>query len=86
MIFSGDFRLDELSATALRLMSRGTGLNLSAWAKSLSRTADRAGMLLSRDVPAAFAGAREIGELDRDLAEFAYSIAHVRLRQQLALS
>lgn len=76
----------QARAAALRLLSRGTGLNLSAWAKSLSRTADRAGMLLCRDVPAAFAGARDIAELDRDLAEFAYSIAHVRLRQQLGLS
>jgi hypothetical protein len=37
-------------------------------------------------VPAAFAGAREIGELDRDLVEFAYSAAHVKLRAQLGLS
>ena len=40
-------------------------LNLSVWARSLSRTADRAGMLLCGDVPAAFAGAKEVGELDR---------------------
>jgi hypothetical protein len=72
-------------AAALRLLSRGDGLNLSVWARSLSRTADRAGLLLCGDVPAAFAGAREIGELDRDLIEFAYSAAHVKLRAQLGL-
>lgn len=73
-------------AAALRLLSRGGGLNLSLWARALSRTADRAGMLLCGDVPAAFAGAAEMGELDRDVQEFAYSAAHVKLRTQLGLN
>jgi len=73
-------------AAALRLLSRGGELNLSLWARSLSRTADRAGMLLCGDVAAAFAGAKEAGELDRDLVEFAYSVAHVNLRKQLGLA
>ncbi|HEX7837682.1 MAG TPA: tetratricopeptide repeat protein [Kofleriaceae bacterium] len=76
----------QARAAALRLLSRGDGLNLSLWARALSRTADRAGLLLCGDVPAAFAGAREIGELDRDLIEFAYSAAHVKLRAQLGLA
>ncbi len=77
----------QARAAALRLLSRGGGgLNLSVWARSLSRTADRAAMLLCGDVPAAFAGAKEVGELDRDLVEFAYSAAHVTLRRQLGLS
>jgi tetratricopeptide (TPR) repeat protein len=76
----------QARAAALRLLSRGDGLNLSLWARSLSRTADRAGLLLCGDIPAAFAGAKEIGELDRDLIEFAYSAAHVRLRAQLGLA
>jgi tetratricopeptide (TPR) repeat protein len=76
----------QARAAALRLLSRGDGLNLSMWARSLSRTADRAGMLLCGDIPAAFAGAKEVGELDRDLIEFAYSAAHVRLRAALGLS
>jgi tetratricopeptide (TPR) repeat protein len=75
----------QARGTALRLLSRGDGLNLSMWARALSRTADRAGLLLCGDVPAAFAGAREIGELDRDLVEFAFSAAHVKLRSQLGL-
>jgi tetratricopeptide (TPR) repeat protein len=78
-------RLDARAA-ALRLISLGGGLNLSVWAKSLSRTADRAGMLLCGDIPAAFVGAREAGELDKDLVEFSYSAAHVQLRHQLGLS
>jgi hypothetical protein len=74
-------------ASALRLLSKsGGGLNLSQWAKSLSRTADRTGLLLSGDVPAAFAAAREVGELERDILEFAYSASHVTLRAQLGLN
>ncbi|HLL23943.1 MAG TPA: hypothetical protein VK427_17515, partial [Kofleriaceae bacterium] len=75
----------QARAAALRLLSRGAGLNLSVWARSLSRTADRAGMLLCGDVPAAFAGAQEVGDLDRDLVDFAFSAAHVQLRKQLGL-
>jgi tetratricopeptide (TPR) repeat protein len=73
-------------AAALRLISRGDGLNLSLWSRALSRTADRAGMLLCGDIPAAIAGAREVGDLDRDLVDFAFSAAHVQLRAQLGLS
>jgi broad specificity phosphatase PhoE len=76
----------QARAAALRLLSRGGGLNLSLWSRSLARTADRAAMLLCGDVPSAFAGATEVGELDRDLMEFAYSAAHVNLRHQLGLS
>jgi hypothetical protein len=77
----------QARAAALRLLSRtGGGLNLSLWARSLSRTADRAGMLLCGDVPAAFSGAKEMGDLEKDLVEFAFSAAHVHLRSQLGLS
>jgi hypothetical protein len=78
----------QARASALRLLSvsGSAGLNLSLWARSLPRTADRAAMLLCGDVPAAFAGAKEVGELDKDLVEFAYSEAHVSLRNQLGLS
>jgi len=78
-------RVNARSA-ALRLLSRGDGLNLSLWARALARTADRAGLLLCGDVPAAFAGAREVGELDRDLIDFAFSAIHVQLRAQLGLA
>src|SRR5262249_44213326 len=73
-------------AAALRLLSRGDGLNLSLWSRSLSRTADRAGMLLCGDIPAAIAGAREMGEIHRDLVDFAFSAVHVKLRAQLGLT
>jgi tetratricopeptide (TPR) repeat protein len=78
---------EQARASVLRLLSRtGGGLNLSAWAKSLTRTADRAGMLLCGDIPAAFLGAREAGDLDRDAVEFAYSASHVTLRARLKLA
>jgi tetratricopeptide (TPR) repeat protein len=74
-------------AAALRLLSRGSAeVNLSTWSRSLARTADRAGMLLCSDVPAAFNGARDAGDLDKDLVEFAYSAAHVNLRRRLGVS
>jgi hypothetical protein len=77
----------QARAAATRILSRsGGGLNLSAWARSLSRTADRVGMLLSGDVPAAITGAKDMGELDKDLVEFAFSAAHVTLRRELGLS
>ncbi len=77
----------QARASAMRLVSRGSsGFNLSLWARALSRTADRAGLLLCGDVPAAFNGAKEMGDLDKDLVEFAFSAAHVRLRVQLGLS
>ncbi len=76
----------QARATAIRLLSRDKGLNLSLWARSLSRTADRAGMLLCGDIPAAFQGAKDAADLDKDLIEFAYSAAHVQLRKQLGLS
>jgi tetratricopeptide (TPR) repeat protein len=78
---------EQARAAALRLLSRtGGGLNLSAWAKSLTRTADRTGVLLCGDIPAGFVGAREAGDLDRDLVEFAYSASHVTLRARLGLA
>ncbi len=76
----------QARAAAIRLLSRDKGLNLSLWARSLSRTADRAGMLLCGDIPAAFQGAKDAAELDRDLIEFSYSAAHVQLRKQLGLA
>jgi hypothetical protein len=74
-------------AAALRLLSKGGGgLNLSLWARSLSRTADRSGMLLCGDIPSAFQGAKDMGDLDKDLVEFAFSGAHVTLRRQLGIA
>jgi tetratricopeptide (TPR) repeat protein len=75
----------QARAASLRLLARGSALNLSNWARALTRTADRAGLLLCGDVPAAFAGARDVGELDRDLLDFAFAGSHVVLRRELGL-
>ncbi len=73
----------QLRALAQRFLARGQALDLSAWARSLVRTADRVGLLLCGDVPAAFAAARELGGLHRDLIDFARSPAHTELRTEL---
>ena len=44
----------QLRALAQRFLARGQALDLSAWSRSLVRTADRVGLLLCGDVPAAF--------------------------------
>ena len=76
----------DARAAALRLLARGNGLNLSVWSHSLPRTADRAGLLLCGDIPTAVAIAKESGNLERDLIEFAFSAEHAALRADLGLS
>ncbi len=70
------------------ITGRTRSLNLSGWARGLARTADRTGLLLCGDLPAAVrfaadtSGATEGGEL----IDFAISSAHLALREQLGLS
>jgi DNA-binding response OmpR family regulator/tetratricopeptide (TPR) repeat protein len=86
--------LDALSMEAraqarnlvLRLVSRSPHLNLSRWARALSRTADRVGLLVCGDLPAARRYAADGGATDDDLVEFALSSEHLRLRSELGLS
>lgn len=73
----------QLRALAQRFLARGQALDLSAWSRSLVRTADRVGLLLCGDVPAALTAARELGELQPDLIEFARSAVHAELRHEL---
>ncbi len=75
----------QIRALAQRFLARGQALNLSAWSRALVRTADRVGLLLCGDVPAAFAAARELGELNQDLVDFARSRAHCELRSELRI-
>ncbi|HPH65493.1 MAG TPA: tetratricopeptide repeat protein [Kofleriaceae bacterium] len=75
----------QIRALAQRFLARGQALNLSAWSRALVRTADRVGLLLCGDVPAAFAAARELGELNQDLIDFARSRAHCELRSELRI-
>lgn len=73
-------------AAALRLLARASSIDLSHWARSLPRTADRAGLVLCQDIPTALAIAKESGVADRDLIEFAFSAEHVALRDSLGLA
>jgi DNA-binding response OmpR family regulator/tetratricopeptide (TPR) repeat protein len=70
----------------LRLVSRASHLNLSRWSRALSRTADRVGLLVCGDLPAARRYASDGGASDDDLVEFALSPEHLRLRSELGLS
>ena len=70
----------------LRLVSRSPSFNLSKWAKALARTADRAGLLVSGDLPAARRFAAESTAMGDDLVDFALSPAHLALRTELGLS
>jgi hypothetical protein len=71
---------------ALRMLARTPHLNLSRWARSLARTADRVGMLVCGDLPAARRYAADGGATDDDLVEFALGADHLRLRAELGLS
>src|SRR5262249_9559104 len=71
---------------ALRLVSRSSSFNLSKWARGLARTADRAGLLVSGDLPAARRFTGEAGDTAADLIDFALSSAHLSLRAELGLS
>jgi two-component system response regulator MprA len=73
-------------AVVLRLVARSPSFNLSKWARGLARTADRAGLLVSGDLPAARRFAAELGAHDDDLLDFALSPAHLALRTELGLS
>ena len=70
----------------MRLVGRASHLNLSRWGRALSRTADRIGLLVCGDLPAARRYASDGGATDDDLVEFALSPEHLRLRSELGLS
>jgi hypothetical protein len=73
-----------------RIVGGGDGrtVNTSRWARSLARTADRVGLVLCGDVPAALRFARDSGSADgeSDLLDFAVSSGFLGLRAQMGLS
>jgi hypothetical protein len=73
-------------AVVLRLVSRAPAFNLSKWSRGLARTADRAGLLVAGDLPAACRFTAEAGDRDDDLIDFAISSGHLALRTELGLS
>ncbi len=76
---------DQARALAQRLLARSQDHNLSRWAQSLGRTADRFGLLVCGDVPVAVRLAAS-PTADGDLLDFARSDAFLRLRAALGLT
>jgi CheY-like chemotaxis protein/tetratricopeptide (TPR) repeat protein len=78
----------SLAGIGARLLRSRREVNLSDWARSLGRTANRVGLLLSSDlVRAGRAVAEEDGaEALDDLISFALSPEHLDLREELGLS
>ena len=76
---------DQARALAQRLLARSQDHNLSRWAQSLGRTADRFGLLVCGDVPVAMRLA-ESPTRDSDLVDFARSEDFLRLRAALGLT
>lgn len=66
-----------------RLFARSPEHNVSRWAQSLGRTADRFGLLLCGDLPVAF---QLIGTPDPSLLAFVRSTEFARLRAELGLA
>ncbi|MCG8417226.1 MAG: response regulator [Proteobacteria bacterium] len=71
-----------------QLTQRSHALNLSQWARALGRTADRAGLLLCGDLPAAVRFARDSSNTEAidDLIDFAVGSNCWQLRDELGLS
>jgi hypothetical protein len=71
-----------------KITAEDKSLNLSRWSRALSRTADRVGLLVCGDVPAAHRFARDGGAegADHAVLEFALSPSFLRLRSLLGLS
>jgi len=71
-----------------KLTQQSRSLNLSKWAKGLARTADRVGLVLCGDLPAAVRFASDSAGQDAhlDLVDFGVSATHLRLRTELGLS
>lgn len=80
--------LDHAKRVVLQITSRSRSLNLSQWVRALARTADRVGLLLCGDLPAAARFAQDNGGLaaTEGLVDFSISSAHLTLRQQMGLS
>ncbi len=66
---------------------RSRSINLSKWSRALARTADRVGLVLCGDVPAAARFARDSGtDATDDLLDFALTAELTSLRVNLGLS
>jgi hypothetical protein len=76
----------QARGAVLRLVAKQPDLNLSRWARAVARTADRAGLLLAGDIPAALTAVREAGGDEDALIEFGTGKNHQTLRSVLGLA
>jgi CheY-like chemotaxis protein len=80
--------LQQAQQILARITTKSQSLNLSRWVRALGRTANRVGLLLCGDLPAAVRFARDSGTTEGidDLIDFAVSEAFASLRVQTGLS
>jgi hypothetical protein len=83
-------QLDALRGHFLRFVEEGGRTNLQRWSSGAEKTATRAGLLLSNDLPVALAilEAEEgrLGEQAKDLLVFSASERYSQLRHQLGIA
>lgn len=79
---------DELRGRVARITGQSSSLNLSAWTRALGSTADRAGLTLGGDLPAAVRFARDTttGTAIEELIDYAVGPEHLELRAALGVS
>jgi CheY-like chemotaxis protein len=80
--------LAQAQEVVSRITTKSQSLNLSRWVRALGRTANRVGLLLCGDLPAAVRFARDSGTTEGidDLIDFAVSESFAALRVQTGLS
>jgi CheY-like chemotaxis protein len=80
--------LAQAQEVVARITTRSQSLNLSRWVRALGRTANRVGLLLCGDLPAAVRFARDSGTTEGidDLIDFAVSDSFAALRVHTGLS
>lgn len=80
---------DAVHELVKAIAARSRTINLSQWQRALSRTADRAGLLLCGDLPAAIRFLRDMSapsDAVAALIDFAVGLDHCHLREHLGLS
>ncbi|HWN70943.1 MAG TPA: response regulator [Haliangium sp.] len=80
--------LAQAQEVVARITTKSQSLNLSRWVRALGRTANRLGLLLCGDLPAAVRFARDSGTTEGidDLIDFAVSESFTEVRVQTGLS
>ena len=84
----GDMLRHQVTELVSHISQEHPTLNLSRWVRTLSRTADRVGLLLCGDLPTALRCVSESTDQDAitQLTAFAVSASHIQLRHMMGLS